>query len=76
MRDLTDTLPVAVYTTDITGRITHFNEAAATLWGRRPVLGEDRWCGSWQLYRVDGTPMPHDQCPMAVALKGASCSRT
>jgi PAS domain S-box-containing protein len=69
MRDLTDTLPVAVYTTDVAGRITHFNEAAASLWGRRPVLGEDRWCGSWKLYRVDGTPLPHDQCPMAVALK-------
>ena len=34
MRELTDTLPVAVYTTDVTGRITHFNEAAAFLWGR------------------------------------------
>ena len=69
MLELTDALPVAVYTTDAAGRITHFNEAAATLWGRRPILGEDRWCGSWRLYRTDGTPLPHDQCPMAVALK-------
>jgi PAS domain S-box-containing protein len=69
MPELTDTLPVAVYTTDAAGRITHFNEAAASLWGRRPVLGEDKWCGSWQLYQADGTPLPHDQCPMAVALK-------
>jgi len=69
MRELTDTLPVAVYTTDVAGRITHFNEAAASLWGRRPVLGEDKWCGSWQLYWTDGTPLPHDQCPMALALK-------
>jgi PAS domain S-box-containing protein len=69
MRELTDTLPVAVYTTDVAGRITHFNEAAASLWGRRPVLGEDRWCGSWQLFWADGTPLPHDQCPMAMALK-------
>ena len=42
MRELTDTLPVAVYTTDVAGRITHFDEAAASLWGRRPVLGEDK----------------------------------
>jgi PAS domain-containing protein len=69
MRELTDTLPVAVYTTDVAGRITHFNEAAASLWGRRPVLGEDRWCGSWQLFWADGTPLPHDRCPMAMALK-------
>jgi PAS domain S-box-containing protein len=69
MPELTDALPVAVYTTDAAGRITHFNEAAASLWGRRPILGEDRWCGSWQLYQADGAPLPHDQCPMAVALK-------
>jgi PAS domain S-box-containing protein len=69
MPELTDTLPVAVYTTDVAGTITHFNEAAASLWGRRPVLGVDRWCGSWQLFWTDGTPLPHEQCPMAVALK-------
>jgi PAS domain S-box-containing protein len=69
MLELTDALPVAVYTTDADGRITHFNEAAASLWGRRPVLGEDRWCGSWRLFQTDGTPLPHDQCPMALALK-------
>jgi PAS domain S-box-containing protein len=63
-----DALGVAVYTTDASGRITFFNEAAATLWGRRPELGEE-WCGSWRLYWPDGRPMPHDQCPMAVALK-------
>src|SRR6185436_10086648 len=26
-------------------------------------------CGSWKLYWPDGRPLPHDQCPMAVALK-------
>jgi PAS domain S-box-containing protein len=69
MPEFTDALPVAVYMTDAAGRITRFNEAAASLWGRRPILGEDRWCGSWRLYRTDGTPLPHDQCPMALALK-------
>src|SRR3546814_2299505 len=24
---------------------------------------------SWRLYWPDGTPMPHDECPMAVTLK-------
>ena len=66
---LLQAMPVAVYTTDEAGRITFYNEAAARLWGWRPVLGEDRWCGSWRLYRPDGTPLPHDECPMAVALK-------
>ena len=62
-------LPVAVYSTDATGRITFYNDAAATLWGRRPILGEDWRCGSWRLYWPDGTPMGHDECPMAVTLK-------
>jgi len=68
-RDIIEALPAAIYTTDATGRITFYNEAAAAMWGRRPTLGEDQWCGSWKLYWSDGTPLPHDACPMAVALK-------
>jgi PAS domain S-box-containing protein len=68
-RELLEALPAAVYTTDAAGRITYYNQAAADLWGRRPVLGDDQWCGSWRLYWPDGTPMAHDECPMAVALR-------
>jgi PAS domain S-box-containing protein len=68
-RELLGALPAAVYTTDAAGRITYFNEAAAELWGHRPQLGTSEWCGSWKLYWADGTPLPHDQCPMAIALK-------
>ena len=64
-----DALPVAIYTTDATGRVTHFNRAAVDLCGREPVLGNDQWCVSWKLFRADGTPLSHDECPMAVALK-------
>ncbi len=67
--DLLDALPVAVYTTDAAGTITYYNQAAADLWGCRPALGESTFCGSWKLYWPDGTPLPHDQCPMAVALR-------
>lgn len=67
--DVLHALPAAVYTTDAMGRIMFFNEAAATLWGCRPELGKSEWCGSWRLYWPDGTPLPHDQCPMAIALK-------
>ena len=62
-------LPTAVYTTDAAGRITFYNEAAAELWGVRPTLGTTEFCGSWKLYWPDGTPMAHDECPMALALK-------
>ena len=68
-RELVHELPAAVYTTDAEGRITLFNAAAAALWGRAPKIGEDQWCGSYRIYRPDGTFLPHDQCPMALALK-------
>jgi two-component sensor histidine kinase len=29
----------------------------------------DEWCVSWKLYWPDGTPLSHDECPMALALK-------
>ena len=66
-----DALGVAVYITDIAGRISYFNAAAAELWGCRPVLGDARFCGSWRLYWPDGAPMRHDECPMAVAVREA-----
>jgi PAS domain S-box-containing protein len=68
-RELVNELPAAVYTTDPTGRITYYNEAAAALWGCRPDLGNSDWCGSWKLFWPDGRVMPHDQCPMATAVK-------
>jgi PAS domain S-box-containing protein len=68
-RALLEALPVAIYTTDAAGRITFYNQAAVEFSGRRPRLGSDKWCVTWRLYRLDGTPLPHDQCPMAVALR-------
>lgn len=68
-RDLLQALPAAIYTTDAAGRITFYNEAAVELSGRRPKLGSDEWCVTWRLYNPDGTPLPHDQCPMAIALR-------
>jgi PAS domain S-box-containing protein len=68
-RDLVAALDVAVYTTDAEGRVTQYNDAAVNLWGRRPEIGKDLWCGSWRLYWPDGRPMSHDECPMAITLK-------
>ncbi len=68
-RELIEALPAAVYTTDAAGRITFYNQAAVELAGRRPAIGSDSWCVIWKMYRPDGTPLPHDQWPMAVALK-------
>ncbi len=68
-RSILEALPSAIYTTDAAGRITFFNESAAALWGIRPELGTSEFCGSWKLYWPDGTPLPHDECPMALTLK-------
>lgn len=62
-------LPAAIYLTDPDGRITFYNQAAVDMWGVRPQLGKSEWCGSWRLYWPDGRPMPHNECPMAVALR-------
>jgi PAS domain S-box-containing protein len=69
LQELIAAIPAAIYTTDAEGKITYFNEAAVALAGRTPSLGTDEWCVTWKLYHPDGTPLPHDECPMAVALK-------
>jgi len=68
-RDLLEMLPAAIYTTDAEGRITFYNKSAVELAGRVPEIGKDEWCVTWKLYHPDGTPLPHHECPMAVALK-------
>jgi PAS domain S-box-containing protein len=64
-----DALPAAIYVTDSDGFLTYYNRAAADLWGYRPQIGKQRWCGTWKIFLFDGTHVPHDQCPMAVALR-------
>ena len=64
-----DALPVAIYTTDAAGHLTHFNPAAVALAGRQPVLSTDQWCISWKLYYPDGRSMSHDESPLALALQ-------
>jgi PAS domain S-box-containing protein len=68
-RSILDVLPAAIYATDAEGKVTYFNRAAAEMAGREPEIGRDEWCVTWRLYLPDGTPLPHDQCPMAVTLR-------
>ncbi|WP_065753851.1 PAS domain S-box protein [Bradyrhizobium paxllaeri] len=69
LTELLAAIPAAIYTTDAQGKITYFNQAAVEFSGRTPTLGSDEWCVTWKLFMPDGTPLPHDACPMAVALK-------
>ena len=63
-----DRLPAATYVTDADGVITYFNPACVDLAGRVPLLGHDRWCVTWKIYTEEGEFLPHDQCPMAIAI--------
>jgi PAS domain S-box-containing protein len=67
--EILEALQAAVYTTDALGRITFYNQAAVALWGIAPEIGKSEFCGAWKMRWPDGSPLPHDQCPMAVALK-------
>jgi PAS domain S-box-containing protein len=71
-RTLFDLGPVAVYSCDASGVIQEYNHRAAELWGREPALGDTdkRFCGSFKLFRPDGTFMPHEECPMAQVVAG------
>lgn len=68
-RQLVQSLPVAVYTCDAQGYVKLYNEAAVHLWGQEPVPGKALWCGAWKVFRADGSPLPLDSCPMAIALR-------
>jgi PAS domain S-box-containing protein len=69
LQELLAAIPAAIYMADAQGKITYFNQAAEEMAGRTPVIGRDDWCVTWKLYHPDGRPLPHDQCPMAIALK-------
>ena len=68
-------LPAPIYTTDADGFVTFFNEACIGFSGRTPEVGKDRWCVTWKLYCSDGTPLAHEDCPMAVAIRGSCAVR-
>jgi signal transduction histidine kinase len=67
---LLNVIPAAVYTCDLSGRLTYYNKRAVELWGRDPGLNDSsRFCASFRLYQLDGTPLPHDQTPMSEAVR-------
>lgn len=61
--------PIAFYTCDNRGLITYYNSAAVLLWGRKPNLGKDFWCGAYEIHYPDGTPMSLEEHPAVKAIK-------
>ncbi len=68
---LLDLIPGAVYLCDREGALLRWNQHAVELWGREPRASDrsERFCGSFKLYRPDGTFLSHADCPMAEALR-------
>lgn len=74
---LFEQLPFAVYVCDRDGLVLRYNHRAAELWGRAPRLGDpnERFCGSYRMFRPDGSLLPHHECPMADVLRTGVCVR-
>src|SRR5579864_4835498 len=68
---LFEQLPFAIYVCDQDGLVLRYNHRAAELWGRSPKLGDpnERFCGSYKMFRPDGSLLPHHECPMADVLR-------
>lgn len=67
-KELFSTSPIASYICDQAGYIVAFNNTAATLWGRKPELGKEKWSGAYATYWPDGRPMDREVTPMALAV--------
>jgi PAS domain S-box-containing protein len=69
-KSILNALPVAVYTCNMDGQITFFNEAAVKLWGYTPDINDEslRYCACYKIF-ADGEYIRPDQTPMATALQ-------
>jgi PAS domain S-box-containing protein len=74
---LFEQLPFAIYICDRDGLVHRYNRRAAELWGRAPKLSDpnERFCGSYRMFRPDGDPLPHHECPMADVLRDGNSVR-
>jgi PAS domain-containing protein len=69
---LIDLLPAAAYICEApSGAIVRFNQRAAEMWGRTPVIGDpnELFCGCYRVYLPDGEPIAPADTPMAKVLK-------
>jgi two-component system, NarL family, sensor histidine kinase UhpB len=68
--DIMRNLPQAIYTCDDKGYIISYNKAAEDLWGRKPVLGFDKWYDGQVFLNIDGTALAPSEHPVALSLIG------
>lgn len=70
LENILNLIPAAVYCCDLEGNIMYYNQKAIELWGRKPNVGDEieKFCGSYKIYNLDGSYLPHEKCPMATAI--------
>lgn len=69
LKAVLEAVPEPLYVTDERGVVVFANPACADFAGRAPRAGKDRWCVTWKLYTREGAFLPHEECPMAEALR-------
>ncbi|PZF70981.1 PAS domain-containing sensor histidine kinase [Taibaiella soli] len=62
-------IDIPFYTLNAEGKLTFYNEAAADLWGRSPLLGNDLWNNEFELLNPDGTMLEIAASPVAVCFR-------
>ncbi|WP_428304348.1 PAS domain S-box protein [Lacipirellula sp.] len=73
-RALFETSPMAVLVCDREGVIQEYNACAVQLWGREPVRGLEKHCGSTRMWHPDGSPLPHECSPIIAVLESGISS--
>jgi PAS domain S-box-containing protein len=72
-REFASKLATATFLIDATGRLVYFNEAAEGILGRSFAelgeLGESDWASLLPVEELDGTEMPMEARPAAIALR-------
>lgn len=72
MRQLAGSLAMPIFLVDAHGTLAFYNEPAEALLGKRfdetgeMTVGE--WASVWQPARKDGTPLPAERVPLALAV--------
>lgn len=70
-------LPLALLACNVTGRMTHYNSAAAELFGMPTgdaTLADNPYPVTSEVFRADRTPVPREDRPLARALGGEDVS--
>ena len=78
MRELADNLATPLFLVDKVGVLVYYNEAAERILGLRYAdagsLTADEWGARWAAERLDGSPMPAEERPIACAMRqGKPC---